>query len=94
MFQRFRTNSLLLKLLHVISVEFPANTYLTNFQVKNGNELTLQGESDDPFRTQRLLSDIPYLADVKPGNAITQGRGREGMKRFNFKATIVLENFR
>ena len=94
LFQRYRAGNLVPKLLFTLSQELPENTYLTNLQIRNGNDLQIQGESDDPFKTQRLLTEIPFLKDVKPGNAITSGRNRDGKKRFMFKATIVLEALR
>ena len=94
LYKAYRTTGLLIKVLTSLSQSLPDDTYLTNFQVKDGSELTIQGESDDPFRTQRILSEMPFLKDVEPGNAITSGRNRDGKKRFMFKANINLEALR
>lgn len=93
-FRGYRAGNLLIRVLDTMSRDLPDNTYLTNFQIKNGNKLTIQGESDDPFTTQRVLTGMPFLKDVTPGNAITPGRNRDGKKRFMFRAKIVLEALR
>ncbi len=94
LFKRFQTSNLLVKLLYTLSQELPDNTYLTHVQVKNGNDITVQGESDDPFEIQKILTGIAYLKNVKPGNAITSGRNRDGKRRFMYKAVIDLEALR
>ncbi len=93
-FRGYRASNLLIRVLDTMSRDLPDNTYLTNFQIKNGHDLTIQGESDDPFTTQRVLTGMPFLKDVTPGNAITPGRNRDGKKRFMFRAKIVLEALR
>jgi len=93
-YNRFQTSSLLVKVIGSLSQVLPEDTYLTNMAIKNGDQLTLQGESEDPFKTQRLLDGLPYIKDLKDGNAITPSRRGNDKKRFTFKATIVLEALR
>ena len=94
LYKRYQTSSLLVKLVGSLAQELPEDTYLTNMTIKDGNELTLQGESEDPFKTQRILDRLPYLKDFKDGNAITPSRRGNDKKRFTYKATIVLEALR
>jgi len=94
LYQQYQANSLLVKLVGSLAQELPDDTYLTNMSIKNGNQLTLQGESEDPFKTQRILDRLPYLKDFKDGNAITPSRRGNDKKRFTYKATIVLEALR
>ncbi len=91
MFERYQASNMLIKVLFSLSQDLPDNTFLTNMTVKSGKNLSIQGESDEPFEIQAILSRMTFLRDVKPVNAITAGRNRDGKKRFNFKATIVLE---
>jgi len=94
LYRKYQASNLLIKMLLTLSTDLPDNTFLTHVQVKNGDDITIQGESDDPFKIQRILTDIPFLKDVKPGNAITTGRNRDGKRRFMYKATIDLEVMR
>ena len=91
LYNRYQTNSMLVKIIGSLAHSLPEDTYLTNLSIKNGNQLTLQGESEDPFKTQRILDKLPYLKDFKDGNAITPSRRGNDKKRFTYKATIVLE---
>lgn len=93
-YNRYQTNSLLVKVIGSLAQSLPEDTHLTNMNIKNGNQLTLQGESEDPFRTQRILDRLPFLKDFKDGNAITPSRRGNDKKRFTYKATIVLEELR
>ena len=94
LYKRYQANALLVKLIGSLAQELPEDTYLTNLGIKNGDELTLQGESEDPFKTQRILDRLPYLKDFKDGNAITPSRRGNDKKRFTYKATLVLEALR
>lgn len=93
-YQRYKpyiASGVLYRLLEGLANQLPLDTYITNLQIKDGAELTVQGESDDPFETQRILTNIPFLKNVEPGTAITVVRNSEGKKRFMFKADIDLE---
>ena len=94
MFREYQTSNLLMKVLAQMATQLPEDTYLTHVQIKQGQEVTFQGESDDPFKIQRILSAIPFLKDVKTGNAITAGRNRDGKRRFMYKAQLDLEALR
>lgn len=91
LYNRYQTNSMLVKIVGSLAHSLPEDTYLTNLTIKNGSQLTLQGESEDPFKTQRILDKLPFLKDFKDSNAITNSRRGNDKKRFTYKATIVLE---
>ena len=76
-------------ILNTLTNYLPGDTYLTHVQIKNGDELTLQGESDEPFDVQRSLASCDILSDVRTGGAITSGKNRDGKRRFMYKATII-----
>ena len=91
LYSDYQTNNLVIRLIFTLAQQLPDDTYLTHLQIKNGSDVTIQGESEDPFQTQRILTDIPFLKDVQPGNAITSGRNRDGKSRFMYRATLNLE---
>ena len=93
LFQRFQTSKMLIKSLDAMARDLPDDTYLTSFQVKHGDELQVQGHSDDPFKIETILKNMPFLTDVTPSNATTSGRNDDGKKRFIYKAKLVLEEF-
>jgi Tfp pilus assembly protein PilN len=93
-FKRYQTNQMLVKMLLNMANDLPTHTYLTSMTIKNGNELSLQGESENPFEVQRILQNSPFLKDVDASRAITNSRAQDGKKRFSYNATIVLEALR
>lgn len=94
LFMRFQTNQMLVKMLLNLAQELPTHTYLTSMTIKDGNELSLQGESENPFEVQRILQNSPFLKDVDATRAITKSRTEDGKQRFSYNATIVLEALR
>jgi len=91
LFTPYQQDNALYKLLESMTMKLPDHTYLTNFQIKQGTRLQIQGESDNAFEVQRLLTTIPYLVDVKEKNAITK---RQEKARFIYGATLNLEALR
>lgn len=91
LYKKFQTNRMLLRVLEAMSRDLPEDTYLTSMIIKKSIEVTIQGESEDPFNVQKVLTRMPFLTDVKPSNAITQGRNKDGKRRFMYKAKIKLE---
>lgn len=94
LYKKFQTSKMLLKIVDAMAQDLPDDTYLTNLIIKKGEDITIQGESDQPFDVQRILTRMPFLKDVKSGNAITSGRNKDGKRRFMYKAKIVLEELR
>lgn len=84
------SDALLLKVLNVLSRELPVHTYLTSFRINDGNQLTLTGESEEPFAVRSHLQSLPILRNVDTANAITPGRDKS-KKKFTFKADLILE---
>ncbi|MDJ0836282.1 MAG: PilN domain-containing protein [Acidobacteriota bacterium] len=95
-FDRYQQSELLYIMLETLTEQLEDDTYLTNLQIKKGTDLQLQGESDNAFEVQRRLTAIPWLKDVKPSNAITSRKNRDGKSkaRFIYKAKIDLEALR
>jgi len=90
-YSKFRfSDGLVLKLLASLANELPLHTFLTSCGVKNGNELTIQGESEEPFKVRSDLQALPYLRDVETSGPISPAKDRS-RKKFTFKAKIVLE---
>ncbi len=90
-FYKFRhSDGVALKLLYEITQALPDHTYLTSFSVRSGDQLTIQGESEEPFAVRSKLQSLPFLSDVDTKNAITPGRD-PSKKKFTFGARIVLE---
>ena len=75
-------------LLHRITLDLPNDIHLTHIQIKNGSQITLQGEAGDPNEVKRSLEQSPVLTDLQPGNAITTCRNRDGKRRFLYKANL------
>lgn len=92
LFLRFQTNQMLVRMLLNLAQELPTHTYLTSMNIKDGNQLTLIGESDNPFEVQRILQNSPYLKEVDASRpTTTTGNGK---KRFTYTAVIMLEALR
>ena len=90
-FEPYEQDNTLYKLLESLTMRLPDHTYLTNLQIKQGTRLQIQGESDNAFEVQRILTSIPYLKDVQEKNAITK---RQEKARFIYGATLDLEALR
>jgi len=90
-FEPYEQDHTLYKLLESLTMRLPDHTYLTNLQIKQGTRLQIQGESDNAFEVQRILTSIPYLKDVQEKNAITK---RQEKARFIYGATLDLEALR
>ena len=90
-YKRYRVSNLTIKMLSRLAEDLPDDTYLSHVQIKNGSNLTIQGESDNPFEVQKILTNIPFLKNVKLGNAITAGRNKNGKRRFMYRAELNLE---
>ena len=78
------------RLFYRLAAQLETEEYLTHFQIKNGNGLTLQGELQDQDSLIERLAELPFLDEVKSGHGIT-GRTQEGRRRFMIKATILDE---
>ncbi|CAM2067580.1 PilN domain-containing protein [Sulfidibacter corallicola] len=94
LFLRYQTPYLLSKLLFNLSQDLPDDTYLISLQIRRGTELKIQGESGSPYDVERILDGIPFIDDVKSGNAITSGRNSDDKKKFMINAKIKLEGLR
>ncbi|MCB1043079.1 MAG: PilN domain-containing protein [Acidobacteria bacterium] len=93
-FYKFRySDSMALKLLSELTNALPDHTYLTSFSIRDGDQLTIQGESEEPFAVRSKLQSLPFLTDVDTKNAITPGRDPV-KKKFTFGARIQLEALR
>ncbi len=91
LYKPFKPRKTLTKLLDALASQLPEDTYITNLTIKENNVLSLQGESDQPFELQKILSNIPFLKEVKSADTITSGRNRDGKRRFSYQATLALE---
>lgn len=91
LYKPFKPRKVLTKLLESLAAQLPEDTYITNLTIRDNNVLSLQGESDQPFELQKILSDIPFLKEVKSADTITSGRNRDGKRRFSYQATLALE---
>lgn len=68
-----------------LTERLPDDTYLQNLQIE-GQQVTIQGFSNQASSLLPLLSESPYLEGVK-ANWITQD-ARQGKERFNFTARV------
>jgi Tfp pilus assembly protein PilN len=75
-----------LSVLADLTERIPDDTFLQNLQIR-GDELTMQGYSDQASTLVPILLESPYLESVKT-NWITQDRKMQGKERFNFTATV------
>lgn len=90
-YEKFRySEGMLLKLLVHLTKTLPDHTFLTSFSIKDGDKLTISGESEEPFAVRSQLQALSVLRAVDTANAITPGRDKR-KKKFTFKAEIVLE---
>jgi Tfp pilus assembly protein PilN len=76
-----------LLLLRDLTDRIPDDTYLQNLQIQ-GQQVTLQGYSEQASRLPPLLLESPLLENVKT-NWISQDPRNAGKERFNMAANIV-----
>jgi Tfp pilus assembly protein PilN len=79
-----------LLILKDLTERIPDNTYLQNLQFQ-GDEITMQGYSDQISTLLPVLQDSPYLETVKT-NWIQQDPRNRSKERFNLGATIKLNS--
>lgn len=77
---------LTLLILRDLTERIPDDTYLQNLQIQ-GNQVTMQGSSNQASNLPPLLLESPYLESVKT-NWIQQNARGEAEERFNFTATV------
>lgn len=93
-YHKFRfSDGMSLKLLSELTQTLPDHTYLTSFSIRDGDQLTIQGESEEPFAVRSKLQSLPFLTNVDTKNAITPGRNPD-KKKFTFGAKILLEELK
>jgi general secretion pathway protein L len=75
-----------LLILKDLTERIPDNTYLQNIQFQ-GDEITMQGYSDQISDLLPVLQESPYLESVKT-NWIQQDPRNKSKERFNLGATV------
>ncbi len=94
LFKPYKPHKTVTRLLEALANQLPEDTYITGLAIRDNDNISLQGESDQPFELQKILSDIPFLKDVKTSDTITSGRNRDGKRHFSYQATLALEAFK
>lgn len=80
----------LLKLLAAFARELPLHTYLSSINLRDGKQITLQGESEDPYQVRTHLQSLPAFQNVDFSGPVSPARDKK-KKKFTLVATINFE---
>jgi Tfp pilus assembly protein PilN len=80
----------LLKLLATFARELPLHTYLNSVNLRDGKQITMAGESEDPYQVRTHLQSLPAFQNVDFSGPVSPARDKK-KKKFTLVATINFE---
>ncbi|MCB1052776.1 MAG: hypothetical protein H6510_14000 [Acidobacteria bacterium] len=87
------SDGFLLKLLANLSRELPLHTFLNSLSIKDGQQITINGESEDPYEVRSHLQSLNIFTKVEFSGPVSPSRDKK-KKKFTLIATIQLEALR
>ena len=86
------SEAMALKVLKLLSIELPEHTFLNSISVKKGNQLTINGESEDPYQVRSHLQSLKPLTKVEFSGPVSPTRDKS-KKKFTLVADIDFKGF-